>query len=273
MGKLITKQQAADMLGVSPRTINDWIANGILRRHTIKRTENTARPFMYLDTDSLSAVQDTVNDTKRLQEALTKEHDALEKQLHELRNTAALDNYCVQLFLTHAVDAMYNTEFCPPRTVSIIRCLLLYGRTYKQVADDLGLSKQRVTQIFSQEMQRMKNRICRLHQALDRESVLSNENAALVAENRLLRQKLSEHETTAQESNLIEQLLVQPMEQYRSELSARALNGLKYADIQTIGDLVNYNRTKLLSMRNFGRKSITELDEFLERRGLTWKNV
>ena len=44
-------------------------------------------------------------------------------------------------------------------------------------------------------------------------------------------------------------------------LSVRALNCLKSADVETLGELVVYNKTDLLKFRNFGKKSLTELDE------------
>jgi DNA-directed RNA polymerase subunit alpha len=47
------------------------------------------------------------------------------------------------------------------------------------------------------------------------------------------------------------------------DLSVRALNCLKAADVESLGDLVTYNRNDLLKFRNFGKKSLTELDEFL----------
>lgn len=48
------------------------------------------------------------------------------------------------------------------------------------------------------------------------------------------------------------------------DLSVRALNCLKAADVETIGDLVKLNRNELLKFRNFGKKSLTELDALLE---------
>ena len=47
------------------------------------------------------------------------------------------------------------------------------------------------------------------------------------------------------------------------DLSVRALNCLKAAEVETIGDLVRFNRNDLLKFRNFGKKSLTELDELL----------
>ena len=46
-------------------------------------------------------------------------------------------------------------------------------------------------------------------------------------------------------------------------LSVRALNCLKAADVETLGDLVQFNKNDLLKFRNFGKKSLTELDDLL----------
>ena len=47
------------------------------------------------------------------------------------------------------------------------------------------------------------------------------------------------------------------------DLSVRALNCLKVAEVETVGDLVRFNRNDLLKFRNFGKKSLSELDELL----------
>jgi DNA-directed RNA polymerase subunit alpha len=52
------------------------------------------------------------------------------------------------------------------------------------------------------------------------------------------------------------------------DLSVRALNCLKAADIETLGDLVSFNKNDLLKFRNFGKKSLTELEELVESKGL-----
>ena len=53
-------------------------------------------------------------------------------------------------------------------------------------------------------------------------------------------------------------------------LSVRALNCLKAADVETLGQLVQYNKTDLLKFRNFGKKSLTELDDLLESLNLSF---
>jgi DNA-directed RNA polymerase subunit alpha len=52
------------------------------------------------------------------------------------------------------------------------------------------------------------------------------------------------------------------------DLSVRALNCLKTAEVETLGDLVKYTKNDLLKFRNFGKKSLTELDELLDKHKL-----
>ena len=53
-------------------------------------------------------------------------------------------------------------------------------------------------------------------------------------------------------------------------LSVRALNCLKAADVETLGELVQFNKNDLLKFRNFGKKSLTELDDLLESLNLSF---
>ena len=54
------------------------------------------------------------------------------------------------------------------------------------------------------------------------------------------------------------------------DLSVRALNCLKAADVETLGELVQFNRNDLLKFRNFGKKSLTELEALLENNNLNF---
>ena len=71
----------------------------------------------------------------------------------------------------------------------------------------------------------------------------------------------SENDTLDDEALRMRQLLKTKLSD--QDLSVRALNCLKAADVDTVGDLVKLNRNELLKFRNFGKKSLTELDELL----------
>ena len=71
----------------------------------------------------------------------------------------------------------------------------------------------------------------------------------------------SENETLDDDALRMRQLLKTKLSD--QDLSVRALNCLKAADVDTVGDLVKLHRNELLKFRNFGKKSLTELDELL----------
>ncbi|WP_075342623.1 DNA-directed RNA polymerase subunit alpha [Tenacibaculum agarivorans] len=54
------------------------------------------------------------------------------------------------------------------------------------------------------------------------------------------------------------------------DLSVRALNCLKAAEVDTLGDLVSFNKSDLMKFRNFGKKSLTELEELVNNKGLSF---
>lgn len=67
---------------------------------------------------------------------------------------------------------------------------------------------------------------------------------------------------------VFDEMLDRPLTDY--PLSVRALNCLKAADINTLRELVRLTEMDLLKFRNFGRKSISELRDFLKDHDLTW---
>lgn len=54
------------------------------------------------------------------------------------------------------------------------------------------------------------------------------------------------------------------------DLTVRAMNCLKSAEVETLGELVQFNKNDLLKFRNFGKKSLSELDELLEKYNLSF---
>ena len=56
------------------------------------------------------------------------------------------------------------------------------------------------------------------------------------------------------------------------DLSVRALNCLKAAEVDTLGDLVSFNKNDLMKFRNFGKKSLTELDELVAAKRSYFRN-
>ena len=113
-----------------------------------------------------------------------------------------------------------------------------------------NISKQRANAIVQLSIQR-----CRL-------IIMKEENTRLISES--VNNSGIEHLNTETE----ETVLTRPL--YKFDLSVRVLNALKFSDIATIQDLLNVKRSDLLKARNFGKKSLQEMDLFLSRLNIVW---
>lgn len=80
--------------------------------------------------------------------------------------------------------------------------------------------------------------------------------------------EIAQTETYDEESLHMRQLLKTKL--IDMDLSVRALNCLKAAEVESLGDLVSYNKNDLMKFRNFGKKSLTELEELVVLKGLTF---
>ena len=80
--------------------------------------------------------------------------------------------------------------------------------------------------------------------------------------------EIAQTETYDEESLHMRQLLKTRL--IDMDLSVRALNCLKAAEVDTLGDLVSFNKNDLMKFRNFGKKSLTELEELVVLKGLSF---
>ena len=80
--------------------------------------------------------------------------------------------------------------------------------------------------------------------------------------------EIAQTETYDEESLHMRQLLKTRL--IDMDLSVRALNCLKAAEVDTLGDLVSFNKSDLMKFRNFGKKSLTELEELVIVKGLSF---
>jgi DNA-directed RNA polymerase subunit alpha len=80
--------------------------------------------------------------------------------------------------------------------------------------------------------------------------------------------EIAQTETYDEESLHMRQLLKTKL--IDMDLSVRALNCLKAAEVDTLGDLVSFNKNDLMKFRNFGKKSLTELEELVDVKGLNF---
>ena len=159
--------------------------------------------------------------------------------------------------------------------------MLLTGSDTKDVAEEYGVSPERVKQIVAKtiwilncqgvQYQKLKDDNERLKSEVER---LQTTVKSLSSFREPGAESLEYSKVDIQESILTKRLV-------DCNLSVRALNCLKsYSekvngewvdkDIETVGDLTRLHKTDLLKLRNFGKKCLIELDDFLSELGLEW---
>ncbi|HNA41803.1 MAG TPA: DNA-directed RNA polymerase subunit alpha, partial [Saprospiraceae bacterium] len=82
-------------------------------------------------------------------------------------------------------------------------------------------------------------------------------------------------DATSREDNIVDEHILHMRKLLKTsledlDLSVRAYNCLKAAKINTLGELVRFDMNELLKFRNFGKKSLVEIDELLQEKGLTF---
>ena len=170
-----------------------------------------------------------------------------------------------------------------PRENEIVREILCGGKTLTAVGEKFNISRERTRQIFEKALRRAKsdmsvymNNIDKLH-SIDKLHIdLEQANQSILmlsAENLKLRQSLkAEYKSDIQPSGFTkeqEHVLYAPIKHLET-ISIRLRNCLISANIETLSEVLTIRTADLLKYHGFGRKSLTELREYIEEIGLEW---
>ena len=115
---------------------------------------------------------------------------------------------------------------------------------------------------------KIKDYLKSLSDVAKKNKALQDENDALRAQNKELLLTLSNDAKAEFERKNFSVLSIKLED---CDLSVRAINCTKKADVVTIGDLLRYNRYEVKHFRNMGEKTMKELDRLLDLNGLSWK--
>lgn len=289
MGRIISRKEAAQILGCDPQTITNWMDAGIIKG---KRTNR----LTLIDESSILALSDTLQDLaeteKRVQQRL-EEQKTIDKQLkdyiHDARHTLRLahrvgSNAYMATFLHAVTDAAHEAGLIKARQQAIVS-MFIDDKPLEDIAEEFGLTRSRITQILGKATAR----IARLgnygelmkenesmRQRLDTADEIIRNKDMEIAE---LRQKLNiatqPEEQEPQEIIEMRRLLNTPLTDFN--LSVRTINCLvkdwrnrQWVEVNTLGDVVQLQKTDLLKFRNFGKKSLRELDDLLESLNLSF---
>jgi excisionase family DNA binding protein len=279
MARLLSRDEAALLLDVTPQTISNWVEKGVLKGHFVDRLLKIDKATIekYFDTLSdLAFIEKRIFAAKRDLQLAEKE---LEKNLDDTRSAIHLLGKGVPAHLINeifsAIIEASGDDVLKEREKTILT-MLLEGKDVEFVAEEYGLTRSRIMQIVSKAVRKLAT--VKTFSELRREYkqlVFDNANFQNVIEalqNRIKKLERINNIDTAPVSEYdyllgdkggtFTALMNTPV--YDLEISVRSLNCLKGADVDTLYDLVKCNKTDLMKFRNFGKKSLTELEDLLE---------
>lgn len=287
--RLIQVQEAAKRLGVSRQTLENWGKNGTLKIRTIGKTGNSH----WVDADTIEALSDTIQDVERSRKLLQEEQELIradyrkESQLRKdierelfMAGKFGVAVYCKEFYMSIPI-MLCEIGLLNCREAQIM-CDIINGKDIGEIAQDYCLTRSRIMQIFHKGCRKARE-LSTIKEQLDELHELRNEMARMKEElrittNELKVQRIAEQKMPEMDKEELIKYINEKDEMLKMlstrlvdcNLSIRALNCLKSANIETIGDLIKSTRAYLLKFRNFGKKTLNELDDFLESIGLTF---
>lgn len=263
--KYISRNEAAEILGVHPQTISNYADRGII--HIVKR--RGCVKVRYEDVEKLAAeIEDIVGIETRIAnykaELQQTEAELQKEQVFKGGFTALAARNLTELFEKYVPSENKND-------LDVTSYMLNHG--YKNTAWHFKMTETEVQSCGRRVLHEIRkhNTIFELEAV---NNALKERNNNLSVENEILRARIKELGSDAddilneeKEKNELLDKSVIPMA-YDHQMSVRAINCLKIAEIYTVRDLVSYSKRDLLRIRNMGKKSLREIIEFVESLGL-----
>lgn len=261
----ISRNEAAEILNVHPQTISNYVSKGLLPCRKVSGKT-------YVDKEKLIELKDSVLEymdcEKKLQEAIAEKRKAIEES----------NAHTKKVFAEMGVISRFGNALCKyARLVAEDlkddlssfewTALMGYYDSVYNLADHFDLTRERGRQKLERLMRKMESgEFLRDSKELKRQLSEANKR---IAELELSVQATLEAKGIREDERIeasLDGFLGTPLADY--PLSVRALNCCNAADIRTVKDLAMITKRELLRFRNIGRKSVIELEEFLEDNNL-----
>lgn len=261
----MTRNDAAAYLGVDPQTITNWVNKGLLGGYNDKSSKrfwvNADDVKKYSEKYKMLSVSENLLDReqKELLASERKVNAKMQMLMHDALNVSSFSydkiggSLCALLELT-SQGGMREKK---------IMQAFFNGDRISNIAEELELSRERVRQIVVKAIRKFNYAIKEL-------ADLKQENNSLKEEIKNVKMQLIMQEGEEEEQSEDVPPSVFSIRLVNCNLPVRVLNVTKAADIDTIGDLVQYSKFEMVKFRNFGKKSLMQLDEFIHEMGLEW---
>ena len=278
--KYIKASDVALRFGVTRQTIRNWIDKGLLKATKLDGCH-------YVTMASVKAIEDKYSDIvveegtleaylKSLR-TLTEEYkQSVEEYRNAIAGNKALakNRFVIARFIPVVYDLLRDGVQTTERGGLIIR-RVIEGEDIRSIAQELGLTFERVRQILEKELRMIRQNATPFYTLRKENESLKSRIAILELNAKNLASLSIERTVDGVPDNILTKKLVD------CNLSVRALNCLRdykeYVDgklverpIKTVGDLTRIHKTDLLKMRNCGKKTLREVDDLLAELGLEW---
>ena len=270
---LIERDKASEVLGICERSISNYIRYGLL--HEIRRNKNR-----YLAvSEVLSLIEfPELNDVEALREGIdeiktrTKEEYTITKEQYEERRqeftsffkgSNKWDEYkkIIDAIARNALDS------ATPRQREVFNSILNL-KSKEEIAEELGISYERVRQLFVASLSKIEH--MRVYSSEQVRSI-EEENKEMKRTIETLQERL--YSISKDNDSLNNRVKNNSQTPFALPVDTRFLNGraryiLKRLNIETYGDLASYKREELLSLKNVGATTVSQLGRLLNRYNL-----
>lgn len=292
MGKktVYTRQETCELLGISEVTFTAWVRKGLLKKVT-------SRGAITVTAKSVDAILDQGNDVAELTTILERERKKLQNAMQRLKyekryhNVDEIEFELKQFLIEKAPWLSSWTKkaaniLIPKTTLSnrekAILLALFGGGRLETISQDFQVTRERARQIAEKALRRL-DCIPELFERQEKKiSELTKRIAALEVENR----NLAEGILKKKKDNGVPEMILLPKrlcsiddmrhavryERAKPLIPIRALNILPCLEVENVYQLIWLSPRDLLSMRNFGKKALTELSNMFEEYGLRFNS-
>ena len=272
--RLISVQEAAKLLGITPQSVRNWIDKGYITAHQVG-------DHLVVDRETIERYFDGLQEWDRLEktareklEKLRKEDWELDDEIHDVlmarekTESSSLRGVYRQI-VSFAV--MNSQSMFSDKQQQVFRGMMGWGNA-DSVAKDMGLSRSRVVDIYNQCL-KIIHRTIKLKEDSEEWDRLRKENLQLKAENVSLRQQLNEYKKEEPKTppptpgEILRNKLNTPFVEFR--FYGRAYHVLKDLGCKTLGDVAALQKSTLADYPRCGLKTIENIENELREQGLS----
>lgn len=271
----MTRKQAAKVLGVNPQTITNYVKEGILGG------VKDVKGVQYINADDVVKYADKYKFIAVSQEMINNKIDEIKKLRNHVRNELAevrkalFHNYrygITSYTLARAISAIYEAGYIPNMKKREVEMLTDYltGKDTRVIANEHVLSIERIQQILNKACRKIYEQTDVMEDNIRKGMEARREVEVLKDKLKILHQQYNEYRIQHKDKPFkIEPPKILSAKVVDFDLSVRVLNSLKGGDVETIGDmLLHYSSARGIKLRNLGKKSWKEIDEFVKSQGL-----